>query len=187
MVVQVIISKTLLSGVYLVDMLPFIDERGAFFRSFCKLELKFILGSRQIVQINQSMTRQVGSVRGLHFQRAPHREMKLVRCIKGRIWDVAVDLRVDSQTYLQNCAVELTAENASMFIIPEGCAHGFQVLEQDSEILYLHTHNYEPNYEGGIHHNDPKLGITWPLPVSDVSKRDLDLPFFNSEFHEKYS
>jgi dTDP-4-dehydrorhamnose 3,5-epimerase len=118
--------------------MPQIDERGFFTRLFCHNELGELIGARQIVQINQSSTRTVGAVRGLHYQHGPSAEMKLVRCIKGKVWDVAVDLRAGSPTFLYWHAEELSAENAHMMVIPEGFAHGFQVLEEDSELLYLH-------------------------------------------------
>lgn len=130
------------------------------------------MGGRHIKQINHSRTRTVGAVRGLHFQYPPHAEMKLVRCIKGRVWDVAVDLRAGSATFLRWHAEELAPENARMLVIPEGCAHGFQVLERDSELLYLHTARYVPQVEGGLSCQDPRLGIAWPLPVTDLSRRD---------------
>ena len=120
------------------------------------------MGSRQIVQVNQSCTRTVGAVRGMHYQHEPHAEMKLVRCLKGKVWDVAVDLRAGSSTFLQWHAVELSAEKARMIVIPEGFGHGFQVLEEDSELLYLHTAHYAPFAEGGVRPMDPRLSIAGP-------------------------
>jgi len=158
------------------------DHRGSFARLFCEQELKPALGGRRIVQINQSCTRRVGALRGMHFQYAPHAEMKMVRCLKGRVWDVAVDLRKNSPTFLVWHAVELSAENADMMIIPEGCAHGFQVLEPDSELLYLHTAAYVSSAEGGIRHDDPLLAIKWPIAVTDVSERDKAHPLLNDNF-----
>ena len=149
------------------------DNRGAFMRLFCDRELESILGDRKIVQINHSKTVEVGTIRGLHFQNEPHAEMKLIRCLKGKVFDVAIDIRKDSATYLQWHAEELSAENGNMLIIPEGCAHGFQVLEQDSELLYLHTAHYAPKSEGGFMYNDPAIGIKWPLEVTVISDRDL--------------
>lgn len=158
------------------------DHRGAFGRLFCMQELHEVLGERRIVQINHSRTLLSGAVRGMHYQRPPHAEMKMVRCLKGRVWDVAVDLREGSPTFLQWHAEELSPANGRMLIIPEGCAHGFQVLEDDSELLYLHTASYVPESEGGVAHDDPRLGITWPLPVKDLSARDLQHPLLNSGF-----
>jgi dTDP-4-dehydrorhamnose 3,5-epimerase len=124
----------------------------------------------------------MGAVRGLHFQHAPHAEMKLVRCVKGRVWDVALDLRKGSPTFLQWHAQELTPNNSLMLIIPEGCAHGFQVLDPDSELLYLHTASYMPTTEGGIRFDDPAVKIAWPLPVADLSERDKQHPYINEHF-----
>jgi dTDP-4-dehydrorhamnose 3,5-epimerase len=168
--------------VMVVETAVYTDHRGAFARLFCQETLKEVLGSRTIVQINYSRTHTVGAVRGLHFQRAPHAEMKLVRCLKGKVWDVAVDLRAGSSTFMHWHAEELSAVNARMLVIPEGCAHGFQVLEADSELLYLHTAFYEPGAEGGIRHNDPRVAIPWPLPVADMSDRDSNHPLIAADF-----
>ncbi len=176
------ICYTALLGVLKVESKPFRDHRGAFSRLYCESELKEIIGNRHILQINYSQTSTLGAVRGLHFQRAPHAEMKLIRCVKGRVWDVAVDLRVGSPTFLQWHAEELSAENMRMLVIPEGCAHGFQVLEPNSELLYLHTAFYSKEAEGGVSSSDPRLGITWPLPVVDLSQRDSAYPYITDDF-----
>jgi dTDP-4-dehydrorhamnose 3,5-epimerase len=160
----------------------FKDERGAFARLFCEQELSAVLGVRKIVQINHSCTEAVGAVRGLHFQHTPHAEMKLVRCLKGKVWDVAVDLRANSSNFKRWYAQELSPQNAYMMVIPEGFAHGFQVLEAGSELLYLHTAFYKPEAEGGVRHDDPALGITWPLPVTDISKRDSSHAYLDTSF-----
>jgi dTDP-4-dehydrorhamnose 3,5-epimerase len=166
------VLSTALRGVVVVETTPVADQRGAFARFFCERELGAIIKDRRIVQINHSLTSAVGAVRGLHYQRPPHAEMKLVRCLKGGVWDVAVDLRAGSPTFLQWHAEELTPGNARMLVIPEGCAHGFQVMEAKSELLYLHTAFHTPPAEGGLPHDDPRLGITWPLSVADLSDRD---------------
>jgi len=158
------------------------DDRGSFFRAFCDKELAHILNGRCIKQINISRTSKVGAIRGLHFQYPPFAEMKLIRCIAGKVWDVAVDLRKRSPSYLKWQAEELSEENGRMIIIPEGFAHGFQVLMPDSQLLYLHTAAYEPNAEGGVRYNDPVLSINWPLPVSDISPRDSNHPLINGLF-----
>jgi dTDP-4-dehydrorhamnose 3,5-epimerase len=176
------IHSTALRGVAIVETHPFADRRGAFSRFFCKDELAAIIGNRDIVQINHSRTAMVGAVRGLHYQIPPHGEMKLVRCIRGRVWDVAVDLRTGSATFLQWHAEELTPDNGRMVVIPEGCAHGFQVLEAESELLYLHTAYYTPAAEGGLRHDEPRLGIAWPLPVADLSERDRHHPPLKSDY-----
>jgi dTDP-4-dehydrorhamnose 3,5-epimerase len=176
------ISPTSIAGVMVVESNPHTDRRGVFARLFCSQALGGILGSRSIVQVNHSLTRAAGAVRGLHYQNAPHAEMKLVRCLKGKVWDLAVDLRVGSPTLLQWHAEELSAENARMLVIPEGCAHGFQVLAENSELLYLHTAPYMPAAEGGLRPTDPKLAIRWPMPVQDLSDRDRGHPLLNDGF-----
>ncbi len=163
---------TQLEGLFVVETSPHIDSRGAFARLYCEKELAEVVGQRHILQINHSRTSTVGAVRGLHFQRSPHAEMKLVRCLKGRVWDVAVDLRKNSSTLLRWHAEELTPDNARMMVIPEGFAHGFQVIEPESELLYLHTAFYTPSAESGLRYDDPKLDIDWPLAVTDISERD---------------
>lgn len=167
------ILPTPLPGVLVVESSAFVDHRGAFARLYCEQELSEVIGERRIVQINHSRTSHIGAVRGMHYQKPPYAEMKLVRCLKGRVWDVAVDLRAGSPTFLQWYAEELSSENRRMLVIPEGCAHGFQVLEADSELLYLHTEFYTPTAENGVLHNDPRLAIRWPLPAVDLSERDL--------------
>lgn len=177
------IIDTPLPGVALVETAPVSDTRGTFFRAFCARELAPVIGYRKIVQINHSRTQAKGAVRGMHYQKPPHAEMKLVRCLKGAVWDVAVDLRRESSTFLKWHAVTLTPNNAHMFVIPEGCAHGFQVLEEDSELLYLHTEFYMKEVEGGALYNDPALGIMWPLPVTDLSQRDRSHPLLTQDFN----
>lgn len=174
--------ETSISGAWVMDSTAFQDNRGAFSRLFCSRELQAIVGSRTIVQINHSMTRGIGAVRGLHFQNPPHAEMKIVRCLKGRVFDVAVDLRQGSPTFLKWTAVELTPENHLAFAIPEGCAHGFQVLEEDSELLYLHTAFYTPDAEGAVRFDDPRIGVNWPLTPTDLSARDLSHPHLKEDF-----
>lgn len=176
------ISPTRLPGLVLVDTTPFVDHRGDFSRFFCERELAPLIGERRIVQINHSTTSAPGTVRGLHFQRTPDAEMKLVRCIHGRVWDVAVDLRADSPTFLQWHAEELGASNRRMLVVPEGFAHGFQALEPGSEILYLVTAAYNPASESGLRFDDPRLAISWPLPTAQVSGRDGEWPLIDSSF-----
>lgn len=151
------------------------DRRGVFSRWFCQEELAAMWGQRPICQMNYSQTRQVGAVRGLHFQHPPQVEAKLVRCIRGRVWDVAVDLRLHSPTFLQWQGVELAPQGeVQAVLIPEGCAHGFQVLEPNSELFYIHSAAYAPQLEGGVRWDDPRLQISWPLTVVDLSDRDLN-------------
>jgi dTDP-4-dehydrorhamnose 3,5-epimerase len=176
------IEATPIAGLMVASGQAFADHRGSFQRLYCDRELAEVLGDRRIVQMNLSRTAQPGAVRGMHFQRSPHAEMKLARCLRGKVWDVAVDLREGSPTFLRWHAVELTPESGRMFVIPEGCAHGFQALAPDSELLYLHTAHYTPEAEGGVRHDDPALAIGWPLAVTDLSQRDLSHPLITKDF-----
>ena len=176
------IVETPLAGLVIVESAVHRDERGTFARAFCAHELAPLLDGRQIAQINHSSTRRAGTVRGLHFQYPPHSEMKLVRCVRGRVWDVAVDLRAGAPTFLQWYARELSPESAQMMVVPEGFAHGFQVLEPDSEVFYLCTEFYRPSSEGGIRHDDPRLAIAWPLAPLDLSDRDRGHPLLDDDF-----
>lgn len=177
------ITPTTISGVMLVETTPHIDPRGAFSRFYCEQELAGLIGNRRIVQINHSRTSAAGAIRGMHFQYPPHAEMKLVRCLRGGVWDVAVDLRTNSPSFLHWHAEELTPENRRMLVIPEGCAHGFQVLEEESELLYLHTAFYISDAEGGLPYDDPRVGIPWPLPITDLSPRDARHPPIKPDFN----
>ncbi|WP_048148523.1 dTDP-4-dehydrorhamnose 3,5-epimerase [Methanolacinia paynteri] len=170
------IIDTPIKGLFVVETNPFLDHRGAFARWFCEEELAGIIGNRHIKNVNFSRTAKRGSIRGMHFQRPPHAEMKMVRCIRGKILDVAVDIRKDSPTFLQHHSVWLSAENMRMLVIPEGFAHGFQALEDNSEVLYLVSEFYSPESEGGLRFNDPELEIEWPVEVTDVSDKDLNHP-----------
>lgn len=166
------IIPTPLQGLKIIETTTYRDNRGSFTRLFCDQELDSIIGPRKIKQINQSTTLKVGTVRGLHFQYPPDAEMKLVRCTQGCIWDVAVDLRQGSPSFLQWHAEELSHDNMRMMIIPEGFAHGFQALTNDIELLYLHTAHYTSITEGGINPLDPLLEIHWPLKITELSARD---------------
>ena len=177
-----IIHPTPIADLVVAESKAFKDERGAFARLFCEQELSSVLGGRKILQINHSCTAVAGVVRGLHFQNAPHAEMKLVRCLKGKVWDVAVDLRPQSLSYKRWYAQELSPQNSYMMVIPEGFAHGFQVLEAGSELLYLHTAFYMPESEGGVRHDDPALAIAWPIQVTEISARDSSHTYIDSSF-----
>ena len=157
---------------------PFVDHRGMFLNGYRAGEPAFAgsWGPRGLAQVNISRTHAVGAIRGLHLQRQPHSEAKLVRCLRGRVWDVAVDLRPGSATHGRWHAVELAPATANALLIPEGCAHGFQVLEPDSELLYLHSGAWVPESATGLRWNDPGLAISWPLPVADMSDQDRRLP-----------
>jgi dTDP-4-dehydrorhamnose 3,5-epimerase len=174
--------RTPLDGVYELVGLPFADHRGAFFNAFRSNEDPWMAswGNRQIAQVNLSCTEAVGALRGIHFQHSPHSEAKLVRCLRGRAWDVAVDLRPASATFGQSHAVELSPDQGNALLIPEGCGHGFQVLEPASALLYLHSGAWVPEAETGVRFDDPQLAISWPLPPLGLSKRDLALPLLKS-------
>lgn len=165
-----------IAGAYVAQSTPKEDTRGSFMRLFCADDFAEAHGARQIVQINWSYTATAGTVRGLHFQEGAHADAKWVRCLEGRVWDVIVDLRRDSVTYLQWHAVELSSKNCRAVFIPEGCAHGFQSIEPNSRLLYLHTAPHHPAAERGIAFNDPELAIAWPLEVTQMSDRDRALP-----------
>ena len=173
------LRRTPINGIFEFLGQPFADHRGGFLNTYRAQEPAFMgsWGDRGIAQVNLSRTEAVGTIRGLHLQAYPHSEAKLVRCLRGRVWDVAVDLRQDSFTYQQWHGLELSPEQGKALLIPEGCAHGFQVLEPGSELLYLHSGAWVPEAETGVRWDDPQLAIAWPLPVTDLSDRDRSLPF----------
>jgi dTDP-4-dehydrorhamnose 3,5-epimerase len=175
------IEKTKITDIVVIHSEPFKDERGFFNRIFCQKELEAIRPGIVIAQINHSMTKTKGTIRGMHFQYPPHAEMKIIRCVKGSIFDVAVDLRKDSPTFLQWHGEVLSAENMKALVIPEGCAHGFQSLEDDIEMIYLHTQLYSKQSEGAIQYNEPRVNIQWPLDTTTVSEKDMSYqPLSNS-------
>lgn len=176
-----IIQRLPLADAALVDAEPFSDHRGCFSRFFCSRELAPQVGERRIVNVNFSRTTRTGSLRGLHFQRPPHQEMKLVRCLRGAVYDVIVDLRRDSATFLKWHGELLSAQNMRMLLVPEGFAHGFQTLEDDCELLYLSSAFYEPGAEGGVRWDDPALALRWPLPVADISGKDAGHPLLGHD------
>ncbi|QBF29805.1 dTDP-4-dehydrorhamnose 3,5-epimerase [Thalassococcus sp. S3] len=152
------------------------DARGFFARTFCEDEFASQGLNTRWVQMNISLSAEQGTVRGLHFQRPPSAEVKLVRCLRGRALDVIVDLRKSSATFGHHCALELDAEARNAIYIPEGFAHGFQTLTDETELQYMHSHRYAPQDEGGINPLDKSLSIDWPLPISQLSDRDAALP-----------
>ena len=170
--------STAITGVWELAGQPFCDKRGAFLNGFRSDEPAFAKawGHRPIVQVNVSRTEQVGTVRGLHLQSQPHREAKLIRCLRGCVWDVAVDLRPHSSSFGHWHALLLTPNAANALVIPEGCAHGFQLLEPASELLYLHSSGWVPAAETGVQCCDPQLDIAWPLPPVGLSDKDQALP-----------
>lgn len=174
--------QTSLSGLKLVQRKALEDHRGFLSRLYCIKEFSEAGINKPIAQINHTLTRKKGAVRGLHFQHPPHAETKLVGCLKGEIWDVAVDLRKDSPTFLQWHGEILSADNRKSLLIPEGYAHGFQALTEDCELIYLHTTAYCPEAEGALNVADPKLKITWPLPIGDLSDRDRSHALIDQNF-----
>lgn len=168
--------NTDIKGVYIIDLEKLEDHRGFFARTYCDNEFANHGLETNWVQMNHSLTINKGTVRGLHFQRAPKTEIKLVRCIRGAVFDVILDIRRESKTYGEIFSVKLTSENHRMLYIPAGFAHGFQTIEQNTELLYMHSEFYSPNYEDGILYSDPDVKISWPLPISDTSARDQNHP-----------
>lgn len=166
------IRATPLAGLQVLQRKPIGDGRGYLERLFCMDELAPLLSGRRIAQINHTRTATRGSVRGLHYQRPPHAETKFISCLRGEVFDVAVDIRSHSPTFLHWHAEVLSAENHLTLVVPEGFAHGFQALTDECDMLYFHTASYQPAAEAGLHVNDPRLDIAWPLPVSGLSPRD---------------
>lgn len=171
-----------LAGLTLVERNPIADDRGYLERLFCIDEFATSGIRFPVAQANRTLTRRKGAVRGMHFQFPPHTETKLVSCLAGRVFDVAVDLRRDSPTFLQWHGEELAAGNHKSLLIPAGFAHGLQTLEDDCELLYLHSAPFAAQAEGGIHPQEPKIGVAWPLPVAEMSARDSSHPALTGEF-----
>ncbi len=174
-------QETNLKGAWLIGLEPRTDDRGTFARAFCVKEFGAHGLATTFVQANISTNKRRGTVRGMHFQRAPHAEVKLVRCIHGAIHDIIVDLRPDSPTYRQSFGAELSAENGLALYVPEGFAHGYQALTDGATAHYLVSACYEPSTEGGVRHDDPALTVCWPLPVSDLSVKDAAWPLLSSD------
>ena len=173
-------TQTKIPGAYLIEIQPFRDERGFFARSFCTDEFQHQELDHSFVQCSISFTSQLGTIRGMHYQIAPDTETKLVRCTRGSIYDVILDLRPESPTFRKWVAAELTSDNHQMFYIPPGCAHGFQTLENDTEVFYQMAGTYIPDAARGVRWNDPVFGIEMPLAVSVIKERDRDYPDFNT-------
>jgi dTDP-4-dehydrorhamnose 3,5-epimerase len=176
------VSPTPLAGLRLVQRQPVGDARGFLARIFCADELRGAGWVKPIAQINHTFTAHSGTVRGLHFQHPPHAEMKLVSCLRGEVWDVAVDLREGSPTFLQWHAARLSAQNGHALLIPEGFAHGFQTLSAEVEMLYCHSAAYTSGAEGGLNPRDVRLAIGWPLAITEISARDAGHPAIGPDF-----
>ena len=166
------LRDTLLPGLTVIIRKPIGDERGFLERLFCAHELARVGWGKPIIQVNRTLTQKRGTVRGMHFQKSPHAEMKLVSCLRGVVWDVAVDLRAGSPTFLKWHAEELSADNYQAMVIPEGFAHGFQTMTDNCELLYFHSAAYAADSEGAVNAIDPKLGIHWPQAITEQSTRD---------------
>lgn len=170
------INQTKIKGAYVIEPEPKIDERGFFARIFCKNELAKIGVDFSVAQTNRSLTKQKGTIRGMHFQIEPKAEDKIVQCLKGEVYDVAIDLRKDSPTYGQWVAEELNEKNKKMFLIPKGCAHGFQALTDNCEMLYFMSEFYSPEHSSGVRWDDPFFNIPWPIKNPFLSEKDKNWP-----------
>lgn len=171
-----------LAGAYVIELEPFLDKRGLFARTFCQKEFAIIGFHKQIVQINHSVTRQKGSIRGMHYQLPPACDTRIIRCVQGKVFDVMVDIRAGSPTFMQWHGVELSTDNMLMVYIPEGFAHGFQTLADNAELIYHHSAFYSPEHEQGLRFDDPSLGINWPLSVSVISSKDQNCSVIDDNF-----
>ncbi|KAB7610081.1 dTDP-4-dehydrorhamnose 3,5-epimerase [Amylibacter sp. SFDW26] len=169
-----------IDGAYKITPNKLGDSRGAFARVFCMEEFQQYNLEVRWVQMNTSINATKGTIRGLHYQRPPYAETKLVRCVRGKVFDVFVDLRKDSPSYGAVCTVELDSAALEMVYIPKGCAHGFQTLTDDVEMHYCHSAFYKPDHEAGVNIKDPKLAIKWPLPFSVLSDKDQNHPIFET-------
>lgn len=177
-----IVSDSPLPGLKVITRQRIGDTRGFLSRLFCAEELSAAGWIGPVAQVNHTRTSKRGTIRGMHFQQAPNAEMKLVNCIRGEVWDVAVDLRANSPTFLHWHAECISLDNGRAMLIPEGFSHGFQALTDDVELLYLHSAGYSPGAEGGLNPLDPHLGIEWPLSVSELSLKDEAHPLIDTGF-----
>lgn len=171
-----------LKGLYVIETNSIEDKRGHFFRAYCKKEFSSIGFQKEIVQINQSFNKKKATFRGFHYQKPPFKEVKIIRCIAGKVLDIVIDIRKDSKTFLENFQIELSQDNKKMIYIPEGFAHGFITLEENSQLLYYHSEYYRPNFESGLRYNDLKLNIEFPVKIESVSERDVNLPLISKDF-----
>lgn len=176
------VEKELCDGLYLIRRRPFKDDRGVFERVFCPSSLEIPWGNRPIQQVNRSFNCRKGTFRGFHFQLESHCEMKFVQCVSGAILDIVIDIREGSETFMQSFHVELSSVNSRGLVIPEGFAHGFLTLEDNSEVIYFHSKDYCKEAESGINLNDPLINVVLPFPVLEISERDKNFPFIKSDF-----
>ena len=178
-------TESPLKGVFVIELEKRGDDRGFFARLFCENEFRQRGLNPKIVQMNNSLSSMRGTLRGIHYQLAPKAEDKTFRCVRGALFDVVIDLRPNSPTFLRPFAVELTAENRKMIHVPQGCANSFMTLADDTEIFYLTSEFYSPQHERGIRYNDPALGIQWPMAPAVISDKDKNHPDFKPETHLK--
>ena len=171
-----IFRETTLKGAFVIEMEKFEDKRGFFARAWCQKEVEANGLVSRMVQTNISFNKKRGTLRGMHYQVAPYEQIKLVRCTRGVIYDVIIDLRPDSPTFRKWTGVELTAENYIMLYVPENVAHGFQTLEDNTEVTYQVSQFYSPESERGVRYNDPVFQVEWPLPVEVISEKDIAWP-----------
>ena len=176
-------TETSLKGTFVIELEKRGDDRGFFARYFCAREYEQHGLDHRIIQINNSLSKYRGTLRGMHYQLAPKAEDKVVRCIRGALLDVIIDLRPDSPTFKRHFKIELTAENRSMLYVPKGFAHGFMTLAEDTEALYLATEFYSPEHERGVRWNDPQFGIDWPITPVIISDKDRSQADFQPEIH----
>jgi dTDP-4-dehydrorhamnose 3,5-epimerase len=176
----VIFTETTLRGAFVVEPERREDERGFFARTFDQKEFEARGLRSRFVQCSLSFNASRGTLRGMHYQRSPHEEAKLVSCVRGALYDAVIDLRPDSKTYCRWCAVELTASNYKMLYVPEGCAHGFQTLADDTVVFYQMSEFYDPECARGVRWDDPAFGIAWPLHPCLVSPRDRSYEAFTA-------
>lgn len=176
-------EETILKGSFVIDLNTVQDDRGWFMRTYSKDQFEKNIGfEKEWVQMNQSFTVKKGSIRGMHFQLKPFSEIKLVRCIAGEVFDVIIDLRKNSSTFLKWFGINLSSQNKKMIYIPEGFAHGFQTLSENAELVYQHSEYYEPEAEAGIKYNDQAVNIHWPLEITAISERDKNHLLIDSTF-----
>ena len=176
------LTKTSINGLFEFNKTPFYDQRGMFQRLFDYESFEQYLDGKKILHVNHSKTNDLGVVRGLHLQLPPFQEIKFVQAIRGRILDIAVDMRKNSPTFLQHICLEISAEKNNGLILPYGIAHGFQVLEENTELIYFHTERYVKDSEMGFNVNDPRLKISLPLPIKFISERDSSHPPISDDF-----
>tara|TARA_B100000767_G_scaffold270876_1_gene295419 strand:- start:625 stop:1155 length:531 start_codon:yes stop_codon:yes gene_type:complete len=171
-------KETILRGSFIVDLSKLEDERGFFARAFCNEEFKNENLVSEIVQANISFNKLKGTLRGMHYQKTPYQETKFIRCIKGSIFDIIIDLRKESPTYKKHFGIKLTAENRSALFVPKDFAHGFITLEDNTEVIYMVSQSYVPDAEGGIRWDDPEFNLNWPIKPTNISPKDAQWSFF---------